>query len=344
MTTWRAGDRVFGLVGGGGLSDTVAVHERHVARIPDNLTDREAAAVPEAFITAHDAVFTRAGLAMGETLLVNGASGGVGTAAVQLGAATGARVLANSRSHSDALVDLGAEPCPLSEARGVDVVLELVGAANLPASLEALAVRGRIIVVGTGAGADAEISLRALMGRRASLMGTVLRARHMEEKAAAVQVFARSVVPQIASGPCAARHRPRVPGRRGRRRFRPPRRAREARQGAARAGVVGAALRPATPDDLDAVLALERAWNERVYGDPRTTREMLAAHWPDAGHWVGYGVAGGLEVYGSVDSGGGFEVWVAPGLAIDELGREILLEIAAHHPGALETVVPGVGR
>ena len=200
VTTWRAGDRVFGLVGGGGLSDTVAVHERHVARIPDNLTDREAAAVPEAFITAHDAVFTRAGLAMGETLLVNGASGGVGTAAVQLGAATGARVLANSRSHSDALVDLGAEQCPLSEARGVDVVLELVGAANLPASLEALAVRGRIIVVGTGAGADAEISLRALMGRRASLMGTVLRARHMEEKAAAVQVFARSVVPQIASG------------------------------------------------------------------------------------------------------------------------------------------------
>lgn len=200
VTTWRAGDRVFGLVGGGGLSDTVAVHERHVARIPDNLTDREAAAVPEAFITAHDAVFTRAGLAMGETLLVNGASGGVGTAAVQLGAATGARVLANSRSHSDALVDLGAEPCPLSEARGVDVVLELVGAANLQASLEALAVRGRIIVVGTGAGADAEVSLRALMGRRASLMGTVLRARHMEEKAAAVQVFARSVVPQIASG------------------------------------------------------------------------------------------------------------------------------------------------
>ncbi|MGH3075821.1 MAG: zinc-binding dehydrogenase [Gaiellales bacterium] len=200
VTTWRAGDRVFGLVGGGGLSDTVAVHERHVARIPENLTDREAAAVPEAFITAHDAVFTRAGLAMGETLLVNGASGGVGTAAVQLGTATGARVLANSRSHSDALVDLGAEPCPLSEARGVDVVLELVGAANLTASLEALAVRGRIIVVGTGAGADAEISLRALMGRRASLMGTVLRARHMEEKAAAVQVFARSVVPQIASG------------------------------------------------------------------------------------------------------------------------------------------------
>jgi len=200
VAAWRAGDRVFGLVGGGGLSDTVAVHERHVARIPDDLTDREAAAVPEAFITAHDAVFTRAGLALGETLLVNGASGGVGTAAVQLGVAAGARVLANSRSHREALTDMGAEPCVLSEARGVDVVLELVGAANLTGSLEALAVRGRIIVVGTGAGADAELSLRALMGRRASVMGTVLRARSMEEKAAAVQAFARSVVPHLAAG------------------------------------------------------------------------------------------------------------------------------------------------
>jgi len=200
VTAWRAGDRVFGLVGGGGLSDTVAVHERHVARIPDDLTDREAAAVPEAFITAHDAVFTRAGLALGETLLVNGASGGVGTAAVQLGVAAGARVLANSRSHREALTAMGAEPCVLSEARGVDVVLELVGAANLTGSLEALAVRGRIIVVGTGAGADAELSLRALMGRRASVMGTVLRARSMEEKAAAVQAFARSVVPHLAAG------------------------------------------------------------------------------------------------------------------------------------------------
>jgi NADPH2:quinone reductase len=200
VTSWRAGDRVFGLVGGGGLSDTVAVHERHVTRIPDNLTDREAAAVPEAFITAHDAVFTRAGLALGETLLVNGASGGVGTAAVQLGVAAGARVLANSRSHREALAELGAEPCPLSEAHGVDVVLELVGAANIPGSFEALAVRGRIVVVGTGAGADAEVSLRAVMGKRASLMGTVLRARSMEDKAAAVQAFAHSVIPHLAAG------------------------------------------------------------------------------------------------------------------------------------------------
>jgi ribosomal protein S18 acetylase RimI-like enzyme len=103
---------------------------------------------------------------------------------------------------------------------------------------------------------------------------------------------------------------------------------------------VAAAVRPATPDDLDAVLSLERAWNERVYGDPRTTREMLAAHWPEGGHWVGYGVAGGLEVYGSVDSGGGFELWIEPGLGADALGREVLVALATHHRGRLETVVP----
>jgi NADPH:quinone reductase len=200
VTAWRVGDRVFGIVGGGGLADTVAAHERHVARVPDGLDDRDAAAVPEAFVTAHDAVFTRARLAMGETLLVNGATGGVGTAGVQLGVAVGARVLANARAHHDRLAALGAEPVALTDAAGVDVVLELVGAQNLSGSLDALAPLGRVIIVGTGAGSDAELSLRVLMGKRASLMGTMLRARPMEEKAAAVQAFARQVVPQLASG------------------------------------------------------------------------------------------------------------------------------------------------
>ena len=200
VTAWKEGDRVFGVVGGGGLSDTVVAHERHLARIPDSLGDRDAAAVPEAFITAHDAVFTRAGLLMGETLLVNGATGGVGTAAVQLGAAVGARVLANARSHHDALADLGAVPTALADASGVDVVLELVGAQNLAGSLDALAPLGRVIVVGTGAGAETEISLRVVMGKRASVMGTVLRARPLEQKAAAVQAFAHQVVPLLASG------------------------------------------------------------------------------------------------------------------------------------------------
>jgi ribosomal protein S18 acetylase RimI-like enzyme len=103
---------------------------------------------------------------------------------------------------------------------------------------------------------------------------------------------------------------------------------------------VAAAVRPATPDDLDAVLALERAWNEAVYGEPRTTREMLAAHWPHAGHWVVEAGAGVIDGYGVVDSGGGFEVWVRPGLAVDSTGRELVQAIAGHHPGRLETVVP----
>jgi NADPH:quinone reductase len=151
-------------------------------------------------VTAHDAVFTRARLAMGETLLVNGATGGVGTAGVQLGVAVGAHVLANARAHHDRLAALGAEPVALNDAAGVDVVLELIGAQNLSGSLDALAPRGRVIIVGTGAGSDAELSLRVLMGKRASLMGTMLRARPMEEKAAAVQAFARQVVPLLASG------------------------------------------------------------------------------------------------------------------------------------------------
>jgi NADPH:quinone reductase len=205
VTDWHAGDRVFGLVGGGGLADRVAVHERHLAAAPPRLADAAAAAVPEAFITAHDAVFTRAGLALGETLLVNGANGGVGTAAVQLGVAAGARVLGRVRSEevAPALRELGAEPlvgdAPL-ERGSVDVALELIGAPQLPAVLDALATGGRLIVVGTGAGADAELSLRALMGRRATIMGTMLRARPLEQKAAAVQAFARSVVPLLARG------------------------------------------------------------------------------------------------------------------------------------------------
>jgi NADPH2:quinone reductase len=200
VTAWKEGDRVFGIVGGGGLADTVCAHERHVARIPDSLDDRSAAAVPEAFITAHDAVFTRAGLRMGETLLVNGATGGVGTAGVQLGVAVGARVLANARSHHDALTELGAVPTALEDATGVDVVLELVGAFNLAGSLDALAPLGRVIVVGTGAGAETDISLRAVMGKRATVMGTVLRARPLEQKAAAVQAFAHQVLPLLDSG------------------------------------------------------------------------------------------------------------------------------------------------
>ena len=206
---WQTGDRVFGLVGGGGLADRVIVHERHLAAVPSSLKDDVAAAVPEAYITAHDAIFTRGGLALGEVLLVNGANGAVGSAGVQLGLAAGARVVANVRSPDSArpLAEQGAVIVTpetaaegLAALGGADVVLELIGAPNLALDLSVIARKGRIVVVGTPEGEEAPVSLRRLMGTRASLHGTMLRARPMEEKAAAVQLFARSVVPLLAAG------------------------------------------------------------------------------------------------------------------------------------------------
>lgn len=204
---WRPGDRVFGIVGGGGLASRVAVHESHLVAVPALLGDREAAAVPEVFTTAHDAVVSQGGLRAGDVLVVNGANGGVGTAAVQIGVALGARVVGSARSTSShgALAALGAEPvvpeAMAARARdlgGAAVVLELVGARNLSASLDSLATGGRIVVVGTGAGHTAELSLLRLMMKRARLIGTVLRARSLEEKAAVVAAFERDVVPHLA--------------------------------------------------------------------------------------------------------------------------------------------------
>ena len=189
------GDRVFGLVGGGGLADRVVAHERQLAR------------TPEAFATAHDAVVTQAGLRLGDVLLVNGANGGVGSAAVQIGVVAGARVFASARTNHDGLAELGAVAVSPDEsfervkaAGGANVVLELVGAPNLPGDLDALAMWGRVMIVGTGAGADVGLSLRPLMAKRGRILASTLRARALEEKATAVQAFAAGVVPHLASG------------------------------------------------------------------------------------------------------------------------------------------------
>jgi NADPH2:quinone reductase len=209
---WQPGDRVFGLVGGGGLADRVLVHNRCVAAVPDALDEPGAAAVPEAFITAHDAIRSQALLAVGETLLVHGAAGGVGSAAVQIGVVCGARVLGTVRSDgASALVrELGGEPIAdagfadavltATGGSGADVVLELVGAPHFPDNLLAVAVLGRIIIVGLGAGAEVSLVLRQLMARRASMRGTVLRARPLEQKALAVRAFERELLPHLASG------------------------------------------------------------------------------------------------------------------------------------------------
>ncbi len=200
-----AGDRVMAVVGGGAQAELALVHERLAMPVPDELDWVAAGGVPEAFTVAHDALFTQAGLTAGERVLVHGAAGGVGVAAVQLGTMAGARVTATVREPAlrEAVGALGARtlaPEGFAEAGPFDVILELVGAPNLLENLDALALGGRICVIGTGAGARGEIDLRALMGKRATLRGSTLRARPLEDKARAARRVERSVLPGFVSG------------------------------------------------------------------------------------------------------------------------------------------------
>jgi NADPH2:quinone reductase len=202
---FSAGDRVMGIVGGGAQAELAIVHERVLMPAPERLSWVEAGGAPEVFTTAHDALFTQAGLLPGERLLVHGAAGGVGTAAVQLGHALGARVTATVRRPElrDQVAALGAEvidPEGFVDHGPFDVILELVGAPNLGANVRALATAGRIAVIGIGAGAKAELNLGALMAKRARIYSSTLRARPLEEKALTARGLERSVVPLLADG------------------------------------------------------------------------------------------------------------------------------------------------
>jgi NADPH:quinone reductase len=200
------GDRVMAIVGGGGQAELCVVHERQLMPVPDRLDWPAAGGVPEVFTTAHDAVFTQAGLRAGERLLVHGAAGGVGTAAIQLGRAAGADVTATVRNEAlrQGVQELGADavlaPDAYAEHGPYDVVLELVGAPNIPDSLDALNTAGRIVVIGVGGGFKAELNLLALMGRRASIMASTLRTRPLEEKALTARAMERSVLPLLERG------------------------------------------------------------------------------------------------------------------------------------------------
>ena len=202
---FEAGDRVMAIVGGGGQAELAVVHERVAMPVPEELDWTAAGGVPEAFTTAHDALFTQAGLGVGERVLVHGAAGGVGMAAVQLATMAGARVTATVRNEAarDQITALGVKaiaPEGFEEHGPFDVVLELVGAPNLAGNLAALAERGRISVIGVGAGPKTEINLLALMGKRARIHGSTLRARSLEDKADAARRVERSVLPGFASG------------------------------------------------------------------------------------------------------------------------------------------------
>jgi putative PIG3 family NAD(P)H quinone oxidoreductase len=203
---FAVGDRVMAIVGGGGQAELALVHERQLMPVPDALDWSQAGGVPEVFTTAYDALFTQCSLAAGDRLLVHGAAGGVGTAAVQLGAATGAHVTATVRREEarDAVRALGAHeviaPEGFAEHGPFDVVLELVGAPNVPEDLKALATGGRIVVIGVGAGAKAEVNLLALMGKRATLRASTLRARPLEEKAQTARALEAHVLPLLQRG------------------------------------------------------------------------------------------------------------------------------------------------
>lgn len=199
------GDRVMAIVGGGGQAELAVVHERQLMPVPQHLSWSQAGGVPEVFTTAHDALFTQAQLRCGERLLVHGGAGGVGTAAIQIAAAAGAQVTATVRNESlrGQVAALGAEviaPEGFEQTGPYDVILELVGAPNLAGNLQALATGGRIVVIGVSAGAKAEINLLALMGKRARIHGSTLRARPLEEKALAARGLEREVLPLLASG------------------------------------------------------------------------------------------------------------------------------------------------
>jgi putative PIG3 family NAD(P)H quinone oxidoreductase len=214
---WRVGERVFGITAGGAQSEFVVVPESALARVPDNLSWEDAAAVPEAFITAHDALFTQGRLTIGERVAVHAAGSGVGLAALQLARAAGATTFGTARTPAklerarefglDEGIVVTDDAKVFSDAvrertnsAGVNLILDLVGASYLAANLDALSACGRIVFVGTMAGANAPLDFRVVMSKRLRLMGTMLRGRSTEEKARAVRLFAAQVVPLLARG------------------------------------------------------------------------------------------------------------------------------------------------
>lgn len=206
VTRFSPGDRVMAVVGGGAHAELALVDEAEAMAVPASVGWDQAGGFPEAFSTAHDALFTQCGLGLGQRVLVTGAAGGVGTAAVQLAAAAGAEVVASVRRPElrDSVCTLGAaravDPSEIERHGPFDVVLELVGGDGFSTSLAALRTGGRLAVIGVGAGARVELDLLALMARRAAVRGSTLRARTPAEKAAVARAVEAHVVPLLASG------------------------------------------------------------------------------------------------------------------------------------------------
>ncbi len=214
VTSLKVGDRVFGLVGGGAYAEHAVAHARTLVRMPDGMSFAEAAAIPEAFVTAYDAMVTQGRLAAGETVLVHAAGSGVGTAAIQIARAIGAFVIGTARTPdkldrarplglADAVVATNGrfadEVTTITQGKGVDVVLELVGGGYVAEDLACVTPRGRVVVVGLLAGPRVDLDLALLLRKRIELRGTVLRARPLEEKIDAANLLARNLAPLFAT-------------------------------------------------------------------------------------------------------------------------------------------------
>lgn len=214
VTAVDPGATVMGILGGGGYAEYALSPAETLVPVPTGMEPKEAGAIPEVFMTAFDAAFLQEGLVAGETLLVHAVGSGVGTAAVQLANRVGATVIGTSRTPEklERATEVGLEHAvhaddewpervlELTDGRGVDVILDLVGGVYLEGNQRAVAARGRHIVVGVPGGSDATISLRRLMGKRASIRGTVLRARPLAEKVALAAAFVDGVLPGFAAG------------------------------------------------------------------------------------------------------------------------------------------------
>lgn len=210
---WKVGQRVMGIIGGGGQAEYLLIHEGMLVEIPEKLDFIQAAGIPEVFMTAHDALFTQAGLQMGERVLIHAAGSGVGTAAIQLAHAVGATTYGTSRSphkleQAKPLgLDMGlsdqnfaAEVNRLTNGAGVHVIIDFIGAPYMAQNIEALASWGRLVLLATLGGTQATVNLGAVMGKRIQIRGCTLRTRTLEEKLAVTRRFATQVVPLLARG------------------------------------------------------------------------------------------------------------------------------------------------
>jgi NADPH2:quinone reductase len=214
VTQWRPGDEVMGIVGGGAYAERIAVHERQLMAVPGAVGVADAAAIPEVWITAFDALVAQGGLTSGRTALVHAGGSGVGTASIQIAKVLGATVIVTASAGkvarclelgADAAVDYAVDDYvavthELTGGRGADVVLDVVGGDYVDRNIDAVAVQGRIVLVGVMGGGVAEVNVAKLLPKRAAIVGTVLRARPIEEKIAITRRFATELLPRFETG------------------------------------------------------------------------------------------------------------------------------------------------